>query len=188
MRLSCAVPPLNTGRLLLRPFVPADAAAVFAGWAGDAEALRFQQWGPLGESETAAMVRRWCFAYEEEPDFALWALARHADGALLGQLGFAADADGMLSPGLTLDRRFWRQGYGGEALLAGLRFFAAAGTGRFSACCARQNAAGQALLQKAGFVPCGTAWKTSFDGSRRFLCTLLFRTAAGLTAPPDANR
>ncbi len=82
---------LETPRLLLRPFLAADALAL-AAIRAEPGALR---WMPGGEAaaatavpDAARLVEIWGRAWgESRPGYAPWAAVRRDDGALAGQLG-----------------------------------------------------------------------------------------------------
>lgn len=47
---------LETARLVLRPFVTADAEAMFRNWAGDPEVTRFLTWPTHPSADVSRMV------------------------------------------------------------------------------------------------------------------------------------
>ena len=143
-----------TPRLLLRRYLPKDASAVFSGWAGDARLTRPLHIPPLADlAETKAVVRGWCFAYDEEPDYYRWAVTLQDSGTLIGSIS-AASIDRFLEPSFVLVPRWQGKGYAKEALKGMLVYLAdAAAADYFVACRFADNPASGAVLSSAGFVP-----------------------------------
>ena len=122
MKLQGTVP-LETGRLVLRRFLPGDAPAVFHGWAGREDCCRYLPWEPCAAlQETQVRLENWLGRYAE-PDFLQWAVTLRESGTLMP-----------------------------EALGAVLRFgFAQAGFNRICAEVLAGNAASVRVLEKCGF-------------------------------------
>lgn len=162
---------LQTPRLLLRRFAEADAQAMFEGWAGRPEVVRFMRYNAHESvAETRAILRGWAFAYEEEEDFYTWAVTLRETGALAGSIGLTLH-EGVPEPGYTLAPAFWGQGIAREALAAVLAYLAdEGGAERFAACHAVANPASGAVLRSAGFQPEGEGSYESFDHTRVWPC------------------
>lgn len=162
---------LQTPRLLLRRFTLADAPAMFEGWAGRPEVVRFMRYNAHESmDETRAILRGWAFAYEEEEDFYTWAVTLRGTGALAGSIGFSI-ADGVPEPGYNLAPAFWGQGVAKEALAVTLAYLVdEGGAGRFAACHAAANPASGAVLRSTGFVPDGEGSYESLDHTRVWPC------------------
>ena len=72
---------LKTRRLVLRRFALSDAPAVYRNWGSDPAVTRFLRWNPHENiAESAAIVRYWCGAYDEEEGFLQWSVTLHATG------------------------------------------------------------------------------------------------------------
>ena len=83
MKLQGTVP-LETGRLVLRRFLPGDAPAVFHGWAGREDCCRYLPWEPCAAlQETQVRLENWLGRYAE-PDFLQWAVTLRESGTLAG--------------------------------------------------------------------------------------------------------
>jgi RimJ/RimL family protein N-acetyltransferase len=116
--------PIETDRLLLRPFTLDDAQALHAVW-GDPAAARFG--GPgWPRPETVDDTRRYLepiVAGQAARGYASWAVIEKATGRLVGDCGlFPADGAGPdveLAYGLAPD--VWGRGYASEAAAACLR-------------------------------------------------------------------
>jgi ribosomal-protein-alanine N-acetyltransferase len=140
---------LSTGRLLLRPFRAADHAAVHA-YASDPEVVRFMDYGPNTEAETAGFL-----AMAMAPRAGHWPLAivRHSDEAVLGAVDLHVESEQHRrgEMGYVLARAAWGHGYATEAAAALLEFgLTEAGLHRVSATCDPANAASARVLDKIG--------------------------------------
>lgn len=151
--------PIETERLLLRPFTPDDVDPLHAIWS-DPAAARFG--GPgWPRPETLVDTRRYLepiLAGQRERGYATWAVIERSSGRLIGDCGlFPADGVGPeveLAYGLAPD--VWRRGYATEAAAACLR----AGLDeldldRIVADVDPANAASVRVLEKVGFELAG---------------------------------
>ena len=85
MKLQGTVP-LETGRLVLRRFLPGDAPAVFHGWAGREDCCRYLPWEPCAAlQETQVRLENWLGRYAE-PDFLQWAVTLRESGTLASSI------------------------------------------------------------------------------------------------------
>ena len=109
---------LETERLLLRPFSPDDAQAMFDGWANDPEVTRYVTWGPHGTVETTrALLSYWIREYEK-PERLNFAIELKADGRLIGGIdvvGYLGGVKGTPVIGYALSKAHWNHGYMTEA-------------------------------------------------------------------------
>ena len=151
--------PIETDRLLLRPFTLADAEALHAVW-GDPAARRFG--GPgWPQPETVADTRRYLepiVAGQAERGYAPWAVVERATGRIVGDCGlFPEDGTGPeveLAYGLAPS--VWGRGYATEAAVACLRVgFEDLGLERIVADVDPGNAASVRVLEKIGMRPAG---------------------------------
>ena len=147
-----AVPTLETARLRLRPFTPADAPMVRE-LAGDervaAMTLNIPYPYPEGLAESwiashapaAAAGRRYSFAIE-----------RQSDGALLGGIALVVEQRHRRAElGYWLGVPFWNQGYTTEAARRLTTFgFADLGLHRIQATCLPRNPASARVLEHLG--------------------------------------
>lgn len=124
-----AHPSLETERLLLRPWRPAEDLDAMASLNADAEVMRFVAPNrPLGRAETAAQLHR-IVAHWDEHGFGLWAVVPRAEpGAAC--IGFAGLAVPSFLPailpavevGWRLAPAFWGRGLATEAARASVAF------------------------------------------------------------------
>ena len=169
---------LQTKRLLLRRFTPADANWIWQRWAGDPIATRFVRWNPHPTAaDTAALVKSWCFAYEEEPDYYNWAIVLSGTDEPIGSIGLS-QPDGRPELGFILGQRWWGKGYAAEAALAVCHFLhTKAGISVIYARHAAENTACGRALEKAGFSYYHTEDCYSFDHTRPFHCRVMVHKA-----------
>lgn len=152
-----------TPRLQLRRFRPGDASAVFSGWAGCPRQTRWLRYPPLEDlREAQAVLRGWCFAYDEEPDFYRWAVTLRGTDEVIGSVS-AVLTDGLLEPGYVIAAPYQGKGYAKEALKAVLCYLAdAAGARQFIARHHIENPASGAVLAAAGFHRAGADELSAF--------------------------
>lgn len=168
---NCGTVALTTRRLLLRRFVPEDADTMYQTWAADPEVTRYLRWSPhASPAETANILRGWCFAYDEEPDYYNWAITLKESGTLIGSISLLAESSGY-EPGYALGRAYWHQGYATEALCAVVEFaFGALGLPQLYCRHEAPNLASGRVMEHAGFVYDHDARCKSFDHKREFAC------------------
>jgi ribosomal-protein-alanine N-acetyltransferase len=109
----------SSDRLLLRRFVPADAAAM-EDVLCDPDVMRFSR-GPLDPEVVPAWIEQRRSDYEQL-GYGLWAVVGTDDGDVLGYCGLTLfpDIDGAseIEVGYRLRRDAWGRGYATEAALA----------------------------------------------------------------------
>ncbi|WID96480.1 GNAT family N-acetyltransferase [Bosea vestrisii] len=142
---------LETVRLVVRPFVQADAPLLVALFA-DPDVHRFVDDGqPLTPDVAALWVER-SAANLERFGYGTGAVVERASGELIGWAGFARPGDGTEEVIYGLRRASWGRGLGKE-LLAGLVAFAEErGIAPIRATVDPANRASIHLLRLAGFV------------------------------------
>jgi RimJ/RimL family protein N-acetyltransferase len=147
---------IETDRLLLRPFHP-DERARFAALNADPAVAEFLG-GPFERAESDREFDEIAEAVAAgEPAFA--AVARRADGALLGMAGLArVDVAGPVHGALEIGWRFfpafWSRGYATEAARAWLAHgFAALGADEVVAFAAHGNHRSLAVMRRLGLRP-----------------------------------
>ncbi len=172
---------LETGRLLLRRLLPADAPAMFQNWASDPAVTRWLRWEPHKDVfETRALLAAWAELYQN-PDYYQWAITEQGRDDVIGSISLMRAAapdfhpdewpgadlsEGIWEPGYCLSRAFWGKGYMTEALRAVTNFWFAQADGSWLTCChAKGNPASGAVMKKAGFVYDHEAVYHKFDGT-----------------------
>jgi ribosomal-protein-alanine N-acetyltransferase len=145
------MPTVQTARLLLRPFTPADRGAL-APIYGDPDVMRYMRTGNPTPAERLPVILDYYIRYWQEHPFGLWAVERRDDGALLGQCGlFHLDNTAEVEVAYLLAKDAWGQGFATEAAAATLRYgFETVGLDRIVAVVRPQNIASQRVLEKIG--------------------------------------
>jgi RimJ/RimL family protein N-acetyltransferase len=144
---------IETPRLLLRDFVPADWTAVHA-YAGDPEVVRFMNWGPNSEADSRAFVARAIAMAQCQPrrTYHLAVVIRQS-GELIGGVALkTSDSDPLCGElGYTLHPAAWRQGFATELSQAVIRFaFLDLNLCRIWATCRPENVGSYRILKKVG--------------------------------------
>lgn len=158
---------LESERLLLRPFVPEDAAAMYQNWAKDPSVTRFLRWEAHPSlAETQRVLADWAAQYAQ-PDFYNWGIVRKSDSALIGAIGVSPSENKSLppEPGYALGRAFWGQGYATEALFSVVRYmFEREGAQALSCCHALENPASGRVMAHVGFHYVCDAFYHKYNG------------------------
>ena len=147
-------PTLQTARLILRPFVLADAS--------DVQRL-------VGDKDVASTTLRISHPYEdgvaeqwiagqqekfERGEAATFALERRDGGQLIGCISLdIAQANQAAELGYWIGKPWWNQGYGTEAARAVVQYgFTQLGLNRIHALCMTRNPASGRIMQKIGMA------------------------------------
>jgi ribosomal-protein-alanine N-acetyltransferase len=116
---------IETQRLILRPFTPEDAEAMFRNWASDPEVTKYLTWPAHSNVEVSQWVTNdWVSHYGEE-NFYQWAIVLKELGEPIGSIAAVKiDEDAQwVEIGYCIGRAWWRQGFVSEALKAVMTFF-----------------------------------------------------------------
>jgi RimJ/RimL family protein N-acetyltransferase len=156
-------PVLETARLVLRPFVDADARLLLA-LDSDPEVMRYI--GPFRLADEAAYrdrIRNYFLpSYQRHPGYGFWPAEERDTGAFVGwfhlrpgvDYRFAAEAGfraGEYDVGFRLIRAAWGKGYATEVTRALVgRAFTDSGVDAVVACVLTTNRASVRVLEKAG--------------------------------------
>lgn len=157
---------IETERLILRPLMPEDAAAVFA-WAGDEEVARYMVY-PVYTAEEK--VREWLSSLQAEETELHFGFVRKEDGKLIGSgsIGPETHREGFWGFGYNFRRDCWGKGYATEAAKAMIGFaHERCGIRRFSSSHTEPNTTSGRVMEKCGlhFVGYGEFHKS--DGTCR---------------------
>lgn len=146
--------PLETDRLVLRPFRESDFADVHE-YASDPEVTRHLRWGPNEAPETMSFLRH-AMAGTRVPDTTQFDLAvvERTSSRVRGGLSLLERAPGLVEIGYCFARPVWGLGYATEAVrravrFAGVRFAGAELFGLVTP----GNAASERVLLRSGFTP-----------------------------------
>lgn len=149
--LTSAPSTVRTARLLLRRPVPADAAAILAGYAADPTVTRFLAWPRHRSIEDSLAFVGW----SEQVWATAWAgpyVILDEAGELIGSTALDVETPWRASTGFVLARTAWGRGYATEVTAAMVQVAAGIGVARLFALCHPENRASGRVLAKAGFV------------------------------------
>ncbi len=148
---------LHSPRLILRPFVPEDAQAMYDNWASDPEVTKFLTWPTHRDVEvTRAVLGDWVASYAR-PDYYQWAI--EFGGEAIGSISVVSHSDRIRKAtiGYCLGRRWWRRGIMTEALRTVMNFlFDEVGMNRVDACHDVNNPNSGAVMRNCGMRYEGT--------------------------------
>ena len=115
---------LTTERLLLRTFVPEDAAGLYHNWASDTETTRYMGWDTYTSMEDADARMRYLQDQYARQSACEWAIVLRESGELIGSLGAypSWDAAKSVEAGYIIGKRWWHQGLVPEAFSAAIRY------------------------------------------------------------------
>ena len=149
--------PIQTERLLLRPFQVEDAPAMFKNWSSDEEVTHYLTWPPHESVETTKeSINRWVDGYQNPLQFK-WAIV--FDNEVVGSIDVVHLEEKLdaVEIGYALSRKCWGKGIMTEALVAVSRYLLEeAGCNRVAARHDVNNLASRKVMQKAGMTYEGT--------------------------------
>lgn len=143
---------LETDRLILRPPVDSDAAAIFEAYTQDPEVTRYLMWRPHEQLADAQEYLRRCGVGWDAGTELTWMLTRRTDQQVLGAIALRPQGH-KANIGYVLARPFWGQGLmpeAGRALLSEARHVG--GLHRVWAVCDVDNHASARVMEKIGMV------------------------------------
>jgi len=145
----------KTERLLLREVIAEDWRDVFS-YTGDEAVSRYQAWKPHLEQDAKEWLQLAVAAQKKTPrQMYYWAICLKPSGKLIGGMGIdilSVENANSAEVGYSLHRSYWHQGYGTEAVLAGLSYlFDQTSVRRIVAHCRESNLPSVRLLEKIGF-------------------------------------
>lgn len=150
---------IETERLILRPFVMADAPAMYRNWASDPEVTQYLTWPAHSSVEISEMVLRdWVSHYTEE-NYYQWAIVLKDLDEPIGSIAAVKvnDTAQWVEIGYCIGRLWWRKGIMSEALKTLIAFFfEKVGVGRIQARHDTRNPNSGAVMVKCGMKFEGT--------------------------------
>jgi RimJ/RimL family protein N-acetyltransferase len=143
---------LESARLILRRFRPADAAALSA-YRSDPSVARYQSWMPPVRPDAAAgLVAEFAAGDPWQPGWFQYAIEHRAQQCLIGDIGIRLHDNMMQADlGFTLAAEWQRHGYATEAVRTVVDHLFGHGLHRISAECDARNERSARLLERAGF-------------------------------------
>jgi [ribosomal protein S5]-alanine N-acetyltransferase len=143
---------IETDRLILRPFEPADAQTAFE-WFGDPVVMRFTPTGPdKSVEETRARLAEYQ-RHQREHGFSKWLILDAHSGDFIGDSGLLVLREyGWIDLGFRLGQQHWRKGLATEAAAVWVRAaFDEFNITRLGAFVHPENVASIRVLEKVGF-------------------------------------
>ena len=144
---------LETKRLILRPFTPEDADAMYRNWACDPEVTKYLTWTAHQSPEvTRQIVDRWV-EESRKPDYYAWAIVLKDLGEPIGSISAVRINETCESAeiGYCIGKTWWHQGLTAEALRAVIEYLIRdVGAKRVSALHDVDNPNSGRVMQKAG--------------------------------------
>lgn len=156
-------PTLTTSRLLIKPFTPSDAAAVFA-YRNDPEVAKYQSFHPANADETKAFILSEGRIFNTEDSW--FQLGIFHQENVIGDIGihFIGPMNSQCEIGYTLARNEQRKGYAQEAVTAVMDYlFGALKKHRITASLDPRNTASIRLLERVGFRREGCFLKSYYN-------------------------
>ncbi len=121
----CGTQRLETGRLILRRYINADAAAMYKNWASDQEVTRFLTWPTHPNQEVSGrVIEDWVNQYSDD-SYYHWAVVLKDNGEEpIGDIAVVSLKENvsMAHVGYCIGRNWWHQGITSEALKAVMEF------------------------------------------------------------------
>ncbi|SBW11149.1 Acetyltransferase, GNAT family [uncultured Eubacteriales bacterium] len=161
--------PLETGRLILRPFTAADAPNMLRNWAGGSEVTKHLTWSPHGD-EAVSLGYIQSIDYEE-PETYNWGIVLKELGQVIGNISVVDHKNEieMVHIGYCLGRDWWHMGIMSEAFAEVIHFFfEEVGVNRIETRHDPRNPNSGKVMQKCGLTYEGVLRQS--DRNNRGLC------------------
>ena len=150
---------LETERLILRPFIPEDAPAMYHNWASDPEVTKYLTWPTHSSLDVSRwVVNDWVSHYGENAYYQ-WAIVPTDLGEPIGSIAAVQVNDDAqwVEIGYCIGKSWWHRGIVTEALGAVIAFFFdEVGMGRIQARHDPRNPNSGAVMIKCGMTYEGT--------------------------------
>lgn len=164
--------PIESSRLILRPFKASDAQDMFNNWANDDEVTKYLTW-PTHESVAISqmVIDSWVAGYQEL-NYYQWAIEWKETNQVIGSISLMnideAHESGEI--GYCIGRAYWNQGIVSEAFIALIPFcFNEISIERLVARHDVENPASGRVMQKCGLTYEGTLRKVSKNAKGQFV-------------------
>lgn len=144
---------LETDRLVLRRFVPGDAADMYRNWASDPEVTKFLTWPTHSSVEVSQfIVQDWIGRYDSDT-FYNWAIELKETQEVIGNISVVKlnEETEAADIGYCIGRNWWGKGITPEALGEVMAFlFDEVELNRVAACHDSNNPKSGRVMEKAG--------------------------------------
>ena len=163
----CGTQRLETGRLILRRYVNADAAAMYKNWASDQEVTRFLTWPTHPNQEVSGrVIEDWVNQYSDD-SYYHWAIILKDNGEEpIGDIAVVSLKENvsMAHVGYCIGRNWWHQGITSEALKAVMEFlFDVVAVNRIEARHDPRNPNSGGVVEKCGMKYEGTLHSSDWN-------------------------
>lgn len=163
----CGTQRLETGRLILRRYINADAAAMYKNWASDQEVTRFLTWSTHPNQEVSArVIEDWVNQYSDD-SYYHWAIVLKNNGEEpIGDIAVVSLKENvsMAHVGYCIGRNWWHQGITSEALKAVMEFlFDVVAVNRIEARHDPRNPNSGGVMEKCGMKYEGTLHSSDWN-------------------------
>ena len=163
----CGTQRLETGRVILRRYVNADAAAMYKNWASDQEVTRFLTWPTHPNQEVSGrVIEDWVNQYSDD-SYYHWAIILKDNGEEpIGDIAVVSLKENvsMAHVGYCIGRNWWHQGITSEALKAVMEFlFDVVAVNRIEARHDPRNPNSGGVMEKCGMKYEGTLHSSDWN-------------------------
>ncbi len=140
---------LRTDQLILRPFIPEDAPALYKYLGADPDIARYSGWNPYATEEMARETVLQFIENSDDPHFYSWVIDFLESPA--GTIGAYDYKDDRIEVGFSVAKTFRHRGFASEALVKVLQYLTEhEKIPCVTAWCASENIASKKTLEKAG--------------------------------------
>ena len=146
---------LETERLILRSFIPADGPAMYKNWCSDPEVTRFLTWPTHSSADVSASLAAYWAEETKDPARYQWAIVPKELGEPIGSLAVVRQRDDIAQCelGYCIGKAWWGRGLMTEAVKEVIRYlFEEVGMNRIEAAHDVHNPASGKVMQKAGMT------------------------------------
>lgn len=157
---------IETERLILRRFLPADKDAAYMNWTSDEKVTEFLRWPTHKSIEvTERVLSSWISEYEN-PAFYQWAIVLKELGEPIGTISVVEQDEKTekLHIGYCIGSKWWHSGYTSEAFAAIIPFFfEEVGAKRIESQHDSENPNSGKVMKKCGLIYEGTLRKADWS-------------------------
>ena len=150
---------IETDRLILRKFIPADVRPAFQNWCSDDQVTKFLTWPTHKDvAVTVMVINDWISRYSEKT-FYQWAIVYKEINEPIGSISVVEmdEKSQKVHVGYCIGRKWWHQGITSEAFSAVIRFlFDEVKTNRIEARHDSNNPNSGKVMEKCGLEYEGT--------------------------------
>lgn len=159
--------PLETQRLILRPFTIDDVSAAFCNWMSDEKVTEFLRWPTHKDiAVSKRVVSEWIEEYEKDKSFYQWAIVPKDLNEPIGTISVVDmnERVDMVHIGYCIGSKWWKMGYMSEAFAGIIPFlFEEVKVQRIEARHDPNNPASGRVMEKCGLKYEGTLRKADWS-------------------------